>query len=405
MQIRPILAALRRHRLATLLIAMEIALACAVLCNACFLVVQRWEMIQTNSGVDESSLAVLMVNGFEPSQAADVNARMLTGLQAIPGMQSVTLINQVPFGPQMGAAGVTHDPGTFKNLIGVVDFVLAGPGTFKALGLKLVAGRLPQPDDYQPAISFVPNDAQVLVTRALAEHAWPNENPLGKDFWCDKFHFRVVGVVDHFARAQPRQHGMSQAQWTVFTPTAPGGTLSGTYLLRAEPRDVQRVLQAARAAVAKIAPDVVLDQEDSRTLSDLRASYFKSDRVMIDLLLGVVVILLGVTALGIVGLTSFWVAQRRKQIGIRRAIGATRGDILRYFQTENFLIVTLGIVLGMLLAFVLNAVLMKFYELPHLPLYYLPVGALVLWGLGQLAVLGPALRAAAVPPVVATRSV
>jgi len=109
--------------------------------------------------------------------------------------------------------------------------------------------------------------------------------------------------------------------------------------------------------------------------------------------------------LGITGLANFWVQQRRRIIGIRRAIGATRGDILRYFQTENFLIVTGGIVLGMLLAFVLNLVLMSYYELPRLPLYYLPVGALVLWLLGQLAVLGPALRAAAVPPVVATRSV
>ncbi|WP_017464027.1 ABC transporter permease [Dyella ginsengisoli] len=405
MQIQPIVAALRRHRLATLLIAMEIALACAVLCNAFFLVAQRMEMIHTNSGIDERSLAVLSVNGFEPSQAADVNARMLAGLQAIPGVQSATLINQVPFGPQRAAAGVTHDPGGYKKLIGVVDFVLGGPGTFKALGLKLVEGRLPQADDYQPAVSFVPNDAQVLVTRALAEHAWPGESPLGKDFWCDKFHFRVIGVVDHFARAQPHQYDMAQAEWTVFTPTAPGGSLSGTYLLRARPQDVQRVLRDAKAAVAKIAPDVVLDQEDSKTLGDLRTDYFETDRIMIGLLLGVVVLMLGVTALGIVGLTSFWVGQRRRTIGVRRALGATRGDILRYFQTENLLIVTIGITLGMLLAYLLNAVLMKFYELPHLPLYYLPIGALALWGLGQLAVLGPALRASHVPPVVATRSV
>ncbi|HTM29086.1 MAG TPA: FtsX-like permease family protein, partial [Rhodanobacter sp.] len=97
--------------------------------------------------------------------------------------------------------------------------------------------------------------------------------------------------------------------------------------------------------------------------------------------------------------------QRTRQIGIRRAIGATRRDILRYFQTENFLIVSGGIALGMALAFALNLLLMTHYELPRLPLYYLPIGALLLWVLGQLAVLGPALRAAAVPPAVATRSV
>ncbi|MFC5435789.1 ABC transporter permease [Rhodanobacter umsongensis] len=405
MQIRPILAALRRHRLATLLIAMEVALACAVLCNACFLVAQRWKLIQTHSGVDENSLAVLTVNGFEPAQAADVNARMLTGLRAIPGMQAVTLISQVPFGPQVGAAGISRDADSFKSTMGVVDFVLGEPGTFQVLGLKLVEGRMPQADDYRPATNFAPMDAQVLVSRALAEHAWPGESPIGKEFWCDKLHFRVMGVVDHLARAHPRDWGAQAAEWTVFTPTLPGGSLAGTYLLRASPGDLPRVLREARDAVAKIAPDVVLDQENSQTITDLRTDYFKSDRIMIDLLIGVIVTMLGVTALGIVGLASFWVQQRRRQIGVRRALGATRGDILRYFQTENFLIVTGGILLGMLLAFALNLALMTHYELPRLPLYYLPIGALVLWGLGQLAVLGPALRAAAVPPVVATRSV
>jgi putative ABC transport system permease protein len=404
MQIRPILAALRRHRLATLLIAMEVALACAVLCNACFLVAQRWNLIRIDSGVDESALAVLTVNGFESSQAADVNARMLAGLRGIAGMQSVSLINQVPFGPQAGAAGISHDPGSFKNKIGVVDFVLGGPGTYEALGLKLVEGRLPQADDYRAATTFAPPDALVLVSRALADHAWPGESPLGKEFWCDKLHFRVIGVVDHLARAHPHDSGAQAVEWTVFTPVLPGGSLAGTYLLRANPADLPRVLHEARDAAAKIAPDVVLDQENSRTIGDLRADYFKSDRIMIDLLIGVIVTMLGVTALGIVGLASFWVQQRRRQIGIRRAIGATRADILHYFQTENFLIVTGGIVLGMVLAYGLNLLLMSQYELPRLPLFYLPIGALVLWGLGQLAVLGPALRAAAVPPVVATRS-
>ena len=122
-------------------------------------------------------------------------------------------------------------------------------------------------------------------------------------------------------------------------------------------------------------------------------------------LLGAVCLaLLFVTALGIVGLASFWVQQRTKQIGIRRALGATRGQILRYFQTENFLLATIGIGLGMLLAFAINQLLMGKYELPRLPLYYLPIGAVLLWLLGQIAVLGPARRAASVPPAIATRS-
>jgi putative ABC transport system permease protein len=126
---------------------------------------------------------------------------------------------------------------------------------------------------------------------------------------------------------------------------------------------------------------------------------------MVWLLASVCAALLVVTALGIVGLASFWVQQRTKQIGVRRALGATRAQVLRYFQTENFLLTTIGIVLGMLGAFGLNQLLMTHYELPRLPVPYLPIGALVLWLLGQVAVFGPARRAAAVPPAIATRSV
>jgi putative ABC transport system permease protein len=85
-------------------------------------------------------------------------------------------------------------------------------------------------------------------------------------------------------------------------------------------------------------------------------------------------------------------------------MGATRRNILHYFQLENLLIVSTGIVLGALLACGLNMLLMQHYEQPRLPLAYLAIGAVALWLLGQLAVLGPALRAASVPPVVATRS-
>ena len=113
----------------------------------------------------------------------------------------------------------------------------------------------------------------------------------------------------------------------------------------------------------------------------------------------------GQWVVGIVGLASFWVQQRTRQIGIRRALGATRRQILRYFQTENFLLATLGIVIGMVMAYGINMLLMEKYELPRLPALFLPLGAVTLWLLGQIAVLGPALRAASVPPAVATRTV
>jgi putative ABC transport system permease protein len=406
MQIRPILAALKHHKLATFLIAMEIALACGVLCNAVFLIADRLSAMSLNSGVEEASLGEIVVTGFDPKQAGDLNARMLAGLGSIPGVESVHVVSSVPFGPQGGVNGISLDEAG-KHFGAVIQLYQGGPGTPAALGLKLVAGHLPASDDYQPIMGqdYMPLSSRVLVTQALAEKLWPGQNPLGKEFWGAKYRFQVIGVLANLSVSQYTENGLHGAEWTAFVPTRPGARLAGTYLVRAKPRDLERVMTQARASVARIAPDVVLDYSSSHTIGYLRQQFCKTDRSMAGLLVGVIVALLGVTAFGIVGLASFWVAQRRKQIGIRRALGATRADILRYFQTENFLIVTFGIALGVVLAIGINLGLMKFFEVPRLPLWYLPVGVVALWLLGQLAVLAPALRAAAVPPVVATRSV
>jgi putative ABC transport system permease protein len=116
-------------------------------------------------------------------------------------------------------------------------------------------------------------------------------------------------------------------------------------------------------------------------------------------------VLLAITAAGIVGLTSFWVGQRRKQIGVRRALGATRHDILGYFLTENLLIGIGGVAVGALLAIGMNLWLVSHFEMQRLSLLYVAAGVIALLLLGQGAVLAPALRASRVSPVEATRSV
>jgi putative ABC transport system permease protein len=398
----PILAALRRHRLATLLIALEIALACAVLCNACFLIVGQLRALHVESGVDEASLALINL-GCDGCKGVDLNARVTAALRAVPGVQSMAVVNALPFADHAGYAGINLDR---EHYVAVPHFYVGGPGATDVLGLHLVSGRSFQAEDFQAAEHWLPLDTSVWITRAFAERLWPGQDPLGKEFWSDKNHFRVIGVMAHLTPPDPGGgHGDSAGEWSVFAPALPGGSLNGIYVLRAKPAELPRVFREARDAAQKAAPEAVLNLQQSRTIPELRADYFRQTRIMVGMLAGVIVALLLVTALGIVGLASFWVQQRRKQIGIRRAIGATRSDILRYFQAENFLIVTAGIVIGIAMTFALNLVLMKYYEVPRLPVYYLPIGALVLWGLGQLSVLAPAMRAAQVPPMVATRSV
>ena len=174
-------------------------------------------------------------------------------------------------------------------------------------------------------------------------------------------------------------------------------------MLRVDPARKAEVLAAVDAALNKVDPNrIILERQ---TFAEIRKGYFKQDRAMAYLLRGVCLALLIITALGVVGLASFWVQQRTRQIGIRRALGATRGDILRYFQTENFILATLGIVIGMALAYAINLWLMHKYQVARLPGTFLPIGAALLWLLGQVAVLGPALRASLIPPAIATRTV
>jgi putative ABC transport system permease protein len=404
MDIGPILSALGRHRVAALLITMEIALACAVLCNAFFLVSERIGLMRIDGGIDERSLALVSLNGCDGCVAADVNGRALSALRAIPGVRAAGSVNTLPFGPRAGYAGVTLDR-EGKHFGGVPHFYTFDAGAIEALGLRPAQGSGFAPADFQPIDNFLPRDARVWITQALAAHLWPGESALGREFWMGDYHFRVAGILAHLAQPDPgrSESGIAGAEWSVVVPVS-GDAQLGTYVVRADPVDLPRVAAAARDALGKAVPEAVLDRPGSRALAELRDDYFRRDRAMAWLLAGVIAAMLLVTALGIVGLASFWVSQRTKQIGIRRALGATRGDILRYYQVENFLLATGGILLGMLLAYGGNLLLMKHFELARLPLAYLPAGAVLLWILGQFAVLGPALRAAAIPPVVATRS-
>jgi putative ABC transport system permease protein len=123
------------------------------------------------------------------------------------------------------------------------------------------------------------------------------------------------------------------------------------------------------------------------------------------IMMGIVcAVLLAITAAGIVGLTSFWVGQRRKQIGVRRALGATKRDILTYFLTENFLIGGAGVVVGSAMAIGMSMWLQQHFETERMSVVYVLVGMVLLLLLGQGAVLAPAMRASKVSPVEATRN-
>jgi putative ABC transport system permease protein len=408
MAIGPILSTLRRHKITAFLLVAEIALTCAIVCNAVFLISQRLQRMDIPSGVAEHQLVVLRVTNITRSlDAKSRSAEDLAALRRIPDVKQVTLTSQVPFGSSSSNSDISLDPNQKLPTLNATQYM--GENVIRTFGAQLVAGRDFRPDEYMDFdavlhnIDLVRNRApSLIITQSLAERLWPGESPLGKKIYTGPVSVRVIGVVRNLVR--PSLYlGDNAAQWSMVLPLRMDANNASLFVLRTDPQNRQRVLAAAVKTQRKLDPHrIILEQ---KTFDQIRADFFRNDRAMAGTLFGVIIALLTVTGLGIVGLASFWVAQRRRTIGVRRALGATRGDILRYFQTENFLLATIGFAVGMVLAYGINLFLMTHYELPRLPAVYFPVGAILLWLIGQIAVLGPALRAAAVPPVVATRSV
>ncbi|WP_149194300.1 ABC transporter permease [Luteimonas suaedae] len=410
MDIRPILSTLLRHKTAAALIVVEIALSCAIICNALFLINNRVERINLVSGIADNELVRIQITGIgEDENAAALTRADLALLRGLPGVKAAVATNQVPFTNSSWNTSVGLKPDQQRPSAGLTEY-FGDEHFLPTFGARVVEGRNFNADEIQewdvvnaPGTDIPPS--AMIITRKVAEKLFPGESAVGKSLYLsDNAPTPIVGVVDHLIRPSD-QGGPAEKEFSMILPLRLPYTVGSNIMLRTDPERRLEVLEAAKKTLQANGPNRIILEENTKTLEDLRHEYYQEDRAMVWLLVAVCIALLVVTALGIIGLASFWVQQRTKQIGVRRALGATRGQILRYFQVENFLLATLGIVIGMLMAYAINQLLMGRYELPRLPLTYLPVGAVALWLLGQFAVFWPARRAALVPPAVATRSV
>ena len=410
MEIQPILSALRKHKIPAALIVLEIALACAVLCNAVFMIGHRIGEMRIQNAIDQNGIVTIHVSGVGSKLVnADIPAN-LAALRGIPGVTAAAAINMVPL--SNGNMTVNSAAATLAQFISRKGIQMVAPYAFTsggpaALGLHLLRGRFFSSEEYVGGSvddTGTPTSHVVVITQHLAQRLWPGHNALGRQiYFYPTGHYTVIGVVANVLLPAAVNGPANFANATFFpASSADDGMGMRNYILRTAPQNRERVLHEAVAKLRTASPDAVVD---GQTFTQIRDDYFANTRSVAWLLAQVCIVMLLVTAFSIVGLTSFWVGQRRRSIGIRRALGARRAQIARYFQTENFLLSTAGVVLGMILAYGANLYLMQHYQLDRMSWYYLPASAVVLWMLGQLAVLGPALRAAAVPPVVATRSV
>lgn len=411
MEIRPILSALMRSKTGAILVAVQVAISLAILANALYIVNVRQAVVNRPTGVAAEN-DIFYVNiqnlnrGGHQRQLAE-QKRQAALLRALPGVMSVALTSQAVLSRYGNFTSVSAKRGQATPSAEVSTY-FSPDSLIETYGLQLVEGRDFRPEEV-PEIDEDVDDSSpkvVILTRAAAQKIWPGATSFVgrtviKGTGDDDPELRVVGVVERLqtqvGQVKPR------GEYSVLLPARLTGGRNGLiYAVRAEPDQRDRLMQEAEQAIRKASTDRMLVRID--TLEQHRKERYRADRGLAWMLIAVSTLLLLVTASGIVGIASLWVTQRKKQIGVRRALGARRVDILRYFLTENFMITSVGVAAGVLLALGLNHLLVSQLEMARLPPGYLLAGALVFWLLGVGAVYGPAWRAASISPATATRS-
>ena len=409
-EIKPIFSAMLRNKLGPILVAIQIALSLAILANAIYIVNLRLAVAARSSGVaDEPDVFRVHIGnqklGGHEEQIAMQKQEAAT-IRAVSGVTSVARSNSFPISRSGNNSGVSDN--RKQTTQSTNSGIYVSPDSLvKTWGLKLIQGRDFQPEDF---VEIDPNTSKsfvkkVILSQALAEKMFPGQsNFIGKEFYFgtgdDAKDVKVVGVVETLqtSNGNVEEHGA----FSTLLPARTTNTLYDGYAVRAEKGQRDRVMKEVEAALRKASPTPI--KVTLKTMEKIRIDRYRAEKGLAWMLLAVSCLLIVVTASGIVGMSTLWVAQRRKQIGVRRALGARRVDILLYFVTENIMITTGGIAAGTLLALALNQLLVSQFELSKLPLSYLFVAPTVFWVLGVMAVYAPAWRAASISPATATRS-
>ena len=407
MEIRPILSALLRNKTGAVLVVLQIAITMAVIVNALFIINQRLEKMNRDPGIDVANMISFQSWGFAEGYNHEAAVRQdVDFISSLPGVIGVTPARSLPLSNGGSANDFRATPEEEDADGNALPSVNANTyhmneQAIDALGVKLASGRSFFAEEInfreQNSAAFVP---VVIMTKALAKNTFGTEDALGKtlyDYYGEPA--EVVGLIEHMQGAWVDWDELNNV--LIMPGIAFGPFLR--YMVRVEPGRRDEVIGVLEEQLPGINHSRMIRRIVPYT--DIVARSYRRDHSMTILLMSTVFLLVSITSLGIIGLASFAVRQRTKQIGTRRAIGATRFDIMRYFMVENLLVTTVGVAVGSVLAVTFNIWLVNEYSLEKLDLLYIPLGVVTLWILGQLAVLVPAIKASSIAPAIATRSV
>lgn len=405
MEFGPILRAMTRNKLGVILISLQIAFTMTVIINAIFIINERSRMMARPSGMDEENQFFLRSIGYGDDFDAEVSLRDdLAMLRNVAGVVSASVVNAIPLTNSGSGTGLTleddEDAPPFSAAIYRSD-----EHVLETMGLDLIAG-----ENFDPTHIRIRNQRNdnsfapfTIISETLANDLFPDletNEVVGKTVYQpgEETH-QIIGVVKTLQAPWQQNTNVERSMIVpeVFIRS------SSLYLIRTEPGQRDRLMIEIEERLAAMPASRILRGIES--LEKTRVESYRLDTAMSTILWVVVGTLVFITCMGIVGLAVFSINRRRKQIGTRRALGATKFEILRHFMVENFFITGIGVTIGAVLTIGFSIVLTTNFNMPVMAWYYTPLGMVALIIVGQISVFGPSSGAARIQPATATRSV
>jgi len=405
MDIGPIWRAMMKNKAGFILIALQIAVTMTIMVNAFAIIQERTNNAGRPSGLDEANTFALVSALFTEYEREDKKAMIdedLALIRGLPGVKNAVATNSFPLRQGGWSMGLQLEPGNqSSDSVGSAIYFVDehGVDTFAS---KIIDGKNFTPN--QVAWTIEDDDtwpAHGIITEALGKDLFPDEEGsyVGKTFYVnDDDPVNVVGVIEKLQAPWP---GWSGVEKSMIVPQRRVSDYQ-RYVVRAEPGYRDALMPQIEELLTNSNKDRLI--RDMTIMEDVREAAYLDDAALIKILTFIVGMLTVITGLGIVGLASFNVSRRTRQIGIRRALGATKPAIVRYFMVENFLVSSIGVVIGGILSVALNIAMVEAFALEPLAWYVIPLAMIALWMVGQAAVAGPARRASNITPAIATRS-
>ncbi len=407
-----------RGRMRDALVVAEVALALVLLVGAGLLVRTLNELMHVRLGFDTARILTIGVNLPDSNETTPVKAslffeKLIERVQAMPGVESAAGVNLIPLGGANANIVLYRNdrPLPPRGELPSADNKVASPAYFRTMGIPLIRGRIYTATDGR--ITDFPRDRamewlikakfSVVINEEMARRNWPGEDPVGKTFragfpeWGGP-DVTVVGVVGN-----TRDRGPDSTPWPAFYWSSYQFPFVGMSLtVRTHNENPMGLAAAIRRAASELDANALIS--DTVTMEQLVSDSVASRRLnmlMLGIFAGLALVL---AAVGIYGVMAYSVNQRRREIGVRMAMGAASGDVLRLVVRKAAVLGGLGVALGSVAAFALTRfIAAMLYGVKAVdPLTFASVAAL-LFAVAILASYAPARRAAKLDPLEALR--